>query len=139
MSNHTSRRMRLLVFCGLALAPIAAFSAACHRSPEKMPSVSATALADEIRSGTAPLILDVRSPAEYKSGHIPGSLNIPHDQLAARLSELGISKSDEVVVHCEVGGRAAQAEAILVASGYKRVVDLQGHMKGWRASGLPVE
>jgi phage shock protein E len=139
MSNHKPRSRRSRLFCSLALAAGFALSLSCHPAQVTTPSISRKALADEIRDGTAPLILDVRSAAEYQSGHIPGSVNIPHDQLATRLSELGISKSAEVVVHCEGGGRASKAEAILVASGYTRVVDLEGHMKGWRESGLPVE
>ena len=103
------------------------------------PSISNAELAAELKKGAAPVILDVRTPEEYRAGHIPGSLNVPLDQLAARLPELGLAKSDEVVVHCERGGRAAQAEALLAKDGYEHVVDLEGHMKGWRESGLPVE
>jgi phage shock protein E len=103
------------------------------------PTISSAELAAQIKSGTAPLILDVRTPDEYRSGHIPGSVNIPIDQLPARLAEIRIAKADEVVVHCEVGGRAAKAEAILARAGYGQVVDLDGHMKAWRESGLPVE
>jgi len=125
----------------LALASVLALSFACQR-PQQSPavgSISNQTLAEEIRSGKPPLILDVRTPEEFQAGHIPGAVNIPHDQLASRLSELPIAKSDQVVVHCELGGRAAKAESVLVASGYTKVVDLQGHMKGWRESGLPVQ
>ena len=102
-------------------------------------TISNAALAERIKSGTAPVILDVRTPDEYRAGHIPGAINIPIDQLPTRLSEIPIAKSDEVVVHCERGPRAARAEAILSKDGYAHVVDLEGHMKGWRESGLPVE
>ena len=97
------------------------------------------ALAERIKSGTAPVILDVRTPDEYRAGHIPGAINVPIDQLSARLAEIPIAKSDEVVVLCERGGRAAKGEAILSEAGYQQVRDLGGHMKGWRESGLPVE
>src|SRR5262245_53404480 len=100
------------------------------------PSLSNAQLAEQIRAGHAPLVLDVRSPEEFKAGHIPGALNIPVDQLPARLGELPIAKTDEVVVHCERGPRAAKAEAFLVESGYTDVVDLHGHMNGWREAGL---
>jgi phage shock protein E len=113
---------------------------ACQPAPpHAKSSISNAELAAELRKGAAPVILDVRSPEEYRAGHIPGSLNVPLDQLAARLPELKLAKSDEVVVHCERGPRAAQAEALLAKDGYEHVVDLEGHMKGWRESGLPVE
>jgi len=113
---------------------------ACQRAESQaVTTISNQALADEIKNGKAPLILDVRTPEEFQAGHIPGAVNIPHDQLASRLSELPISKSDEVVVHCEKGGRAAKAEAVLEGAGYTKVEDLQGHMHEWRDSGLPMQ
>lgn len=102
-------------------------------------SISATELAARIEAGNAPLILDVRSADEYRAGHIPGSVNIPHDQLADRLAELGISESDEVVVHCQRGGRAEVARDVLGEAGFTQVRDLDGHMQGWRSDGLPTQ
>ena len=122
------------------IAAALALALACQPAPpQAKTSISNSELAAELKKGAAPVILDVRTPEEYRAGHIPGSLNVPLDQLAARLPELALAKSDEVVVHCERGGRAAQAEAILAKDGYEHVVDLEGHMKGWRESGLPVE
>ena len=59
--------------------------------------ISAAELADRIQAGSAPLVLDVRSPKEYARTHIRGSINIPHDELATRLTELPIAKSGEIV------------------------------------------
>ena len=124
----------------LLLATVIACLAGCHRAPEATrPTISSAELAQQIQNGTAPLILDVRTADEYRAGHIPGAVNIPIDELQSRLPELKISKSAEVVVHCEHGGRAAKGEAILAAAGYDHVVDLDGHMAGWRESKLPEE
>ena len=120
-----------------ALVLVAAI--ACGPAMSNPPTISNAELAAQIKDGHAPLVLDVRSPEEFKGGHIPGAVNIPIDQLPSRLGELGIAKSDEVVVHCERGPRAAKAEALLRESGYTDVADLAGHMKGWRDAGLPVE
>lgn len=120
-------------------AAIALAALACQAQTTDRPSITGAGLAELIRAGRAPLVLDVRTADEYRSGHIPGAVNVPIDELPARLSELRLAKTEEVVVHCERGPRAAKAEAFLVESGYTNVVDLQGHMKGWRDSGLPVE
>lgn len=101
--------------------------------------IPAAELARRIEAGSAPLVLDVRSEEEYARGHIPGSLNIPHDELPDRLGELPIVKSEEVVVHCQSGRRAAAAEATLRADGYSNVRDLTGHWQGWQEAGLPTE
>jgi phage shock protein E len=102
-------------------------------------SITARALAEQIQNSQAPLILDVRSEAEYAGGHIPGALNIPHDQLAERLSEIDVAKTEEIVVHCQSGRRAKSAEKVLVEAGYLNVRDLDGHMHDWKNAGHPTE
>jgi rhodanese-related sulfurtransferase len=84
----------------------------------------------------APLVLDVRSPEEFASGHVPGARNVEYDEVAARLGELGPAR--EVVVYCERGGRAAKAEEVLRQAGFN-VKHLTGDMSGWRAEGHPIE
>ena len=63
-------------------------------------SISSRELAELIRLEQAPLILDVRSEEEFNETHIPGAVNIPHDQLRDRVSEINVVKTDEIVVHC---------------------------------------
>ena len=96
-------------------------------------------LAARISKAGAPVVLDVRTPEEFASGHIPGAVNVPLSDLKKRLGELGLSPTAEVVVHCEGGGRAETAEEILREAGYKDVRDLTGHMRAWRDAGYPVE
>ena len=129
--------MRTKLKLGVALMLAAAI--ACGPAASGRPTISNTELAAKIKDGHAPLVLDVRTPEEFKSGHIPGAVNIPVDELGSRLGELKVAKGEEVVVHCERGPRAAKAEALLQQSGYTDVVDLSGHMKAWRESGLPME
>ena len=52
---------------------------------------------------TAALVLDVRTPDEFTSGHVPGAMNISHEQLASQLDEFGTAKDKPVVVYCERG------------------------------------
>ncbi|NNF05730.1 MAG: rhodanese-like domain-containing protein [Candidatus Eisenbacteria bacterium] len=99
--------------------------------------ITGAELAALIEDGSAPLILDVRTTAEYAQGHIPGAMNIPHTELGKRLSELGVAKSDEIVVHCQSGRRAQTAESILRENGYTKIRDLTGHWQGWTAAKLP--
>jgi len=101
-------------------------------------TITATELAARLSGGDAPLVLDVRTEAEYADGHIPGAVNIPHTELAARLLELPGDRTTDIVVHCRSGKRAKSAEQILLDAGYQRVSDLDGHMLGWAEAGLPV-
>jgi rhodanese-related sulfurtransferase len=114
-------------------------------------AVSLTALADGVlqpltqetflalpKSGAkAPFVLDVRTPEEYVTGHVPGAVNIPHEQVAARLAE--VPKDKDVVLYCRSGRRAAMAAEVLAANGYSRLKYLQGDMPAWVAQGRPVE
>ncbi len=113
---------------------------ACAREQAAGPSaITPAELAARISSGSAPVILDVRTPEEFVSGHIPGAHNVPVTELAGQLASLNLSPSQEIIVHCERGPRAAAAEAVLRDSGYTNVRDLTGHMQSWRAGKLPVE
>jgi rhodanese-related sulfurtransferase len=133
--SHSESRAAI----GLAALLLAAASLACGAEPGAGAAMAPDELAARIAAGDAPLVLDVRTPEEYAAGHVPGAVNIPHDQLAGRLGELGVPKSGEIVVHCEVGRRAEAAEAVLHEAGYTNVLDLTGHMAAWRSAGLPLQ
>ncbi|MDH3214076.1 MAG: rhodanese-like domain-containing protein [Myxococcales bacterium] len=123
---------------GIALTA-AAWLVACGPSGVgNAASVSPAELLALQEAGDAPLLLDVRSVEEFRSGHVPGAVNIPHTELAARLGEIDADDAG-IVVYCERGGRAAQATDVLQRAGFRDVGHLEGDMSGWRADGLPVE
>lgn len=72
-------------------------------------------------------LIDVRSAAEYRSGHAPGAINIPVDQLAIKLSKgLDIPCSDDIRLYCLSGARAGVAKTLLERAGYNNVVNAGG-------------
>ena len=91
----------------------------------------------QVKKDPALFVLDVRSPEEFAAGHVPGAVNIPHDQVASRLAE--IPKDKEVVLYCRSGRRSGLAAETLEANGYKDLRLMQGDMAGWEKAGLPVE
>ncbi len=82
------------------------------------------------------LLLDVRTRAEFQSGHIAGATNIPVEQLAGRLAE--VPRDRPVVVYCRSGNRSAQAARLLRDAGYESVYDLGG-LIAWQAQGHPIQ
>jgi metal-sulfur cluster biosynthetic enzyme/rhodanese-related sulfurtransferase len=76
-------------------------------------------------------VLDVRTPAEFASGHIPNAHLIPLDELEDRLRELP-AKDTLMLVHCAAGGRSASACELLGERGWSRVVNLVGGMHAWQ-------
>jgi len=76
------------------------------------------------------LMVDVRTPAEFRQGHVPGAVNIPLQELGRRLAELG-PRDQSIVLYCRSGQRSAHARQILVDAGHEAVHDL-GAMSRWR-------
>ena len=85
-----------------------------------------------------PVVLDVRSPEEYAEGHVPGAVNVPYDQIGARLDSLDAYRDRGLVVYCRTGRRAGIAETVLIEAGFERVWDLEGHMVSWKEQDLPL-
>ncbi len=75
-------------------------------------------------------IVDVRTPGEFGSGHVPGAVNIPLAELPARLKKVG-KKKKPVVVYCRSGSRSAHAASILRQRGFARVLDMKA-MTNWQ-------
>lgn len=84
------------------------------------------------------VILDVRSAEEYNHGHIKGAINISHEKITDNLALLAQYQHNTLVVYCRSGHRAAIAEDILAANGFKDLRHLTGDMNGWLAAKLPV-
>ena len=99
-------------------------------------SISQAELASRLGTGSAPLIIDVRSRSEFDSGHIPGAVHIPYSNLPRGLRELQIESDREIVVYCERGGRSTTAASALRGAGFSTVLQLEGDMSAWRASQL---
>ncbi len=83
-----------------------------------------------------PFVLDVRTPGEYKQGHIIGAELIPLDELSARVGR--IPKGREIICVCASGSRSSAAARKLTAAGYP-VSNMKGGMAGWLRAGLPVK
>lgn len=96
-------------------------------------------LLDRIAWADASLVvLDVRTPDEFAAGHIPGALNIPHTELAARIAELPAAGEKDVVVYCRSGSRSREALATLGKAGFKRLYHLAGDYTRWTEERRPV-
>ena len=88
--------------------------------------------------GANEVILDVRGPDEFSVGHIPKALNIPIEQLPARIEEL--KKFGKVYIHCKRGGRAKRAYETLNQLGLNNLICIHdAGMDMWIENGYPTE
>ncbi|WP_122817945.1 rhodanese-like domain-containing protein [Nocardioides pantholopis] len=81
-------------------------------------------------------VVDVREPAEYAEGHVPGAVNIPMGRLTDRLGEL--DRDRPVYVVCASGNRSSAMVDVLTAAGFD-AVNVAGGTSAWVRSGRPVE
>lgn len=81
-------------------------------------------------------LIDVRTPEEYKEGHIQGAKNVDFlaEDFLAKFSELDLDKDQPVYVYCRSGNRSAKASAKLSEAGFKKIIDLEGGYKAWVAA-----
>jgi len=83
------------------------------------------------------LLIDVRQPSEYTSGHIPNAINISLQTLTANLDK--IPKDRPVVLYCTTGYRTAMGVMTLQMLGYANVRAFPPSIQGWKAAGEPLE
>ncbi|MCW3843488.1 rhodanese-like domain-containing protein [Micromonospora yasonensis] len=106
---------------------------------ETTPTLDATTLRELIDSGRSPRLLDVRTPAEFETVHIPGAYNVPLDLLKEHREELRNHLDEEVVLICRSGARASQAGQALAGVGLPNLKVLDGGMLAWQAANAPIK
>ena len=94
-------------------------------------------LIQQIERGDAPVILDVRTRAEFARGHVPGAVNVPFTSLLFGSPALSFTPDEPIVVYCGHGPRAWLAAAGLRRRGFSAIRFLAGHMRGWLRAGRP--
>lgn len=84
-------------------------------------------------------VLDVRTSAEFKEGHLEGAIN--HDFLDNTFKEqvAALDKNQPYLVHCESGGRSARALKILRQLDFKTLYHLEGGIRAWEQAGQPIK
>jgi len=85
------------------------------------------------------VVVDVREPGEYGTGHILGAKNVPLARIDAGAEELAKRKGRPLIVYCDTSSRSSKAVAALKRQGFERVVSLSGGLGAWQQAGLPVE
>jgi rhodanese-related sulfurtransferase len=85
------------------------------------------------------VILDVRTPAEFSAGHIPGAVNLDYNAPDFQAKAAALDKSKTYLVHCAVGGRSVRACEKLNRLDFPNLYNLPGGFKAWAKAGQPVE
>jgi cysteine synthase/rhodanese-related sulfurtransferase len=102
-------------------------------------SVSVATLADELSNGARPLVVDVRPPDQYAAGHMPGAINIPQSEFAARAGEMPQDRDADIVTVCAIGRTSKETTLFLKSLGYRHVRNLKGGITEWMRKGQGTE
>jgi rhodanese-related sulfurtransferase len=105
-------------------------------------TIDAPTLAERLGDAASPdpTLIDVRTPAEFEAGHIPGAVNVPFDELTSSLDEIRTVLHDhDVVLVCRSGRRAVRAQEALHRVGLGSSQVLAGGIVDWEATGGDVD
>lgn len=100
------------------------------------PRASAAQIAERLGDPKPPLVIDVRTPREWSTRHIEGSLNLPLSRLRDHLGE--IPRDRGIVVQCAGGYRSSIAASLLQQQGISDLMEVAGGLAAWDAAALPV-
>ena len=121
----------------VALFASASLLAACGGSSGSITNLTVEEFASTIKDSSV-VVLDVRTPEEFNSGHIAGAVNIDFQSGNFEHEVLQLDKSKTYAVYCRSGNRSGQATAIMADNGFSSLFNLSGGMNDWSAAGLPV-
>ncbi len=126
----------------LSLAPAA--RAADTNSPAKPDAKNETKLirpeqAQKLIADKKVLVLDVRTPEEFASGHIAGATNIDFRDKDFQAKIAKLDKSQAYLVNCASGARSAKACVAMEDLHFPTLYNLRGGIAAWKEAGLPVE
>ena len=94
--------------------------------------------AAELLQNLSPLLLDVRTRAEFANARIKNAILIPVQELQQRVNELSEYKHRDKLIYCATGNRSTVASKILVDNGFKRIVNMRYGIYQWAKSGYPI-
>ncbi len=122
----------LLIFCLIGSGILLAFP---QLAKGKNAGLSPAETVIKVNDKNAQLV-DVRTPKEFATGNLAGSVNIPTEDLISKLSSL--DKNRPVILVCQNGRRAAQALKTLKGKGFSEIYTLEGGIVAWQAAKLPL-
>lgn len=99
--------------------------------------IDVAAAAKLVEMSDPPMIIDVRTPAEFATGHIDGALNIDFKDPGFKDALDKLERDQSYLIHCQSGGRSGISKAVFTDLGFEAIYHLDGGMSAWVEAGLP--
>lgn len=129
--------MRFLKFGCALLGLLTLFN--CKKNQSEAIELITPAEMKEISEIEGIQLVDVRTPAEYKEGHLPNALNIDFFDPNFEVNIQKLDKTKPVIVYCQRGSRSAKCASQLIANGFVKIYDLDRGFSKWKSSGFEFE
>ena len=131
--------MKFRCLCGFLAALAFFLLAGCLEEDERLLEPGAAlAFMEENRGKRDFLILDVRTPGEFRQGHIEGAVLMNYRDTDFRQRFAGLDRKATIFMYCRSGNRSSSVLALADELGFQRVYDLRGGILAWKAAGLPL-
>lgn len=124
-------------FVALVAAPLLVLLAACGGSSANVVNLTTEEFASTIKNPGV-VVLDVRTPGEFASGHIQGALNIDVEGPDFQSQIATLDKSKEYAIYCRSGRRSIVAANMMSDSGFTKLTNLESGIISWQGSGFPL-
>ena len=96
-------------------------------------------LSEQLQSDARPLVIDIRIPEHFAESHIPGSVNLPQEELPTRTAELPDDRNAPIVTVCNIGKFSKHVTLYLKSKGYRNVRSAKGGLNEWIRKGFATE
>jgi len=128
----------LLLFAALAVVLVMLIKAELDHQANKGSFLSPSSAIRLMNNHEDAMILDVRTAADYKAGHIKGARNVPLSDLDSAIAGMSEDKNKPVLVYCNSGNTVNRAIKALKKAGFEQVNNLEGGIAAWKEANLPL-
>lgn len=128
----------LLLFAALVVVLVMLIKAELEHQANKGSYLTPSMATRLMNNHSDALILDIRTAADYKKGHIKGAKNIPLSDFASSVDKLAADKDKPVLVYCNSGNTVTRAIKLLKKAGFVQVNNLDGGIAAWKEANMPL-
>jgi rhodanese-related sulfurtransferase len=128
----------LLLFAALVVVMVMLIKAELEHQANKGSFLTPSMATRLMNNNSDALILDIRTAADFKKGHIKGAKNIPLSDFAASVDKLAVDKDKPVLIYCNSGNTVTRAIKLLKKAGFVQVNNLEGGIAAWKEANMPL-
>jgi len=128
----------LLLFAALFAVLVMLIKAELEHQANKGSFLSPSMAIRLMNNDSETLVLDVRTEADFKNGHIKGAKNMPLSDIAGSIEKMSENKKQPILVYCNSGNTVTRAIKLLKKAGFEKVNNLEGGIAAWKEASMPL-